>query len=121
MLNGSCRPNEFPQLADARRERPVLVLSSWTAPAPAPVVRVALPEDHSSPDTPLHSFLEGRLQTGQPDRATSADRLGTCQVGGALGEEQIMLAGRYTRPTLMDVVHSYFLCLPETSGGSEGL
>lgn len=50
----------------------------------------------------------------------SANGLSACQVGGALGEEQIMLAGRNTRSTLIDIVHGYFLCLPDTSGGSEG-
>jgi len=82
---------------------------------------MAFPEDHPSPDAPLDIFFEGGLQTGQPDRATNADRLGAFQIDRSLGEEQIMLAGRHTRPTLVDIVHGYFLCLPETSGGSEGL
>jgi len=117
MLRGS---HQRPQLANVGAEWSFLVFFSWTAPAPTSIVRLTFPEDHPAPDTPLDVLFKGRSKTGKPDRATTAERLGARQVDGTFGKEQIVLAGGDTLPTLVDIVHRYFLCLPETSGGSEG-
>jgi hypothetical protein len=91
-----------------------------SATTTTPVVGLPFPEDHTAPDTPLDTLFERLLEAEDPYGAVSTERLRGSEIPGMFREEELVFARGNTRPTLVDVVHWYFLCLPDTSGGSEG-
>jgi hypothetical protein len=65
---------------------------SWPTATTTPVVRLTFPEDHSTPHTPFDPFLEGVLETKDPNRTLGTQRLRDGEVGWIFGEEQLVFA-----------------------------
>ena len=61
-----------------------------TPTSPAPVERLAIPEDDTAPDSPIHLFLEGELKTCLFHRTQTADHLRFCLFGRVFREEEVM-------------------------------
>ena len=68
------------------------VVKTGTATAATAVVGLAIPEDDTTPNTPLQVLLKGDLQTANPDDTLGTDFLGLGQFGRFLGEEQLVAA-----------------------------
>jgi hypothetical protein len=52
----------------------------------------AIPEDDASPNAPIETVFQRQLQAIDPDLTAVTDGLGSRQVLGSLGEEQLMLS-----------------------------
>lgn len=63
---------------------------SRSAQSTPPVIRLAVPENDSAPDTPLQVFLKSDIQTSHSDFAAGAYSLRLGQFGRPLGEEELV-------------------------------
>lgn len=53
----------------------MLIRAAGTTPAAPPVIGLAVPEDHATPNTPFQPLVQGNLQTANPHPALAADLL----------------------------------------------
>jgi len=60
------------------------------------MVRLAIPEDDTTPDTPFQILLQSNVQALRPDLTLSTEALCLCQISRFFGEEQLMAAIRCT-------------------------
>ena len=75
--------------------------ATGTTPGPAPVIRLAIPEDDTTPDAPFVTITKGDLEALDADRTSPADPLRSSQFRGFLREEQLVAALAATSSQLL--------------------